>query len=98
MFRWVVHSSDGCLKTWVRQPRCLLVFIVMMFRPICPQIRKLRTHEELLFGIPLEELPVRKLKQDEFECLNMNIICPAALTPDSKVPVMVWVHGCGFNL
>jgi carboxylesterase type B len=25
--------------------------------------------------------------------LNLNIICPAGLTPDSKVPVMLWVHG-----
>lgn len=63
--------------------------------PICPQIRKSRSPEELLFGIPFDEFPINELKQDEFECLNLNIICPAGLTPDSKVPVMLWVHGGG---
>lgn len=63
-------------------------------RPICPQIRKFRTPEELLFGIPMDEFPVQELKQDEFECLNMNIISPAGLTEHSNVPVVLWFHGC----
>lgn len=67
---------------------------MLIYRPICPQLRKLRTAEELLFGIPLHEIPVHDLKQDELGCLNLNVICPAGLTPDSNVPVMVWVHGC----
>ena len=62
-------------------------------RPICPQIRKSRSPEEMLFGIPQDEMPVPVLKQDEFECLNLNIVCPAGLTPQSKVPVMLWIHG-----
>src|SRR5258705_11714555 len=94
----IVSSSYGCLKTWVRRPRCLRMLSVAhsddVLRPICPQIRKLRTAEELLFGIPLVEFPVQELKQDEFGCLNLNITCPAGLTPDSNVPVMLWVHGC----
>ena len=63
-------------------------------RPICPQIRKFRTPEEVLFGIPMDEFPVQEFKQDEFDCLNMNIISPAGLTEHSNAPVMLWFHGC----
>jgi len=63
--------------------------------PICPQIRKAHSPEEMLFGIPRDELPVQDLNQDEFECLNLNIICPGGLTSGSKIPVMLWIHGGG---
>ncbi|KDR72573.1 hypothetical protein GALMADRAFT_142888 [Galerina marginata CBS 339.88] len=63
--------------------------------PICPQIRPKKTVEENLFGIPQEDIPMQKFKQDEFECLNLNITCPGGLTPRSRIPVMVWVHGGG---
>ncbi|KAH9477763.1 Lipase 3 [Psilocybe cubensis] len=63
--------------------------------PICPQQRATKSMEETLFGIPLDEIPNQNLKQDEFECLNLNITCPAGLTPDSRLPVMIWVHGGG---
>ncbi|KAF9527487.1 Alpha/Beta hydrolase protein [Crepidotus variabilis] len=65
------------------------------YGPICPQLRKSRTPDELLFGIPLDEIPTQSLKQDEFECLNLNITRPAGLTQDSHVPVMLWIHGGG---
>jgi carboxylesterase type B len=32
-------------------------------------------------------------KQDEFECLNLNITCPADHHSESRLPVMVWIHG-----
>lgn len=63
--------------------------------PICPQVRGGRTAEELLFGISADEIPQQNLKHDEFECLNLNITCPAGLTPHSRIPVMLWVHGGG---
>jgi carboxylesterase type B len=34
------------------------------------------------------------LKQIESECLNLNITCPGDLTRESRLPVMVWIHGC----
>ncbi|KAK7464632.1 hypothetical protein VKT23_005840 [Stygiomarasmius scandens] len=34
-------------------------------------------------------------KHNEFECLNLNITCPAGLNSHSHIPVMVWVHGGG---
>ena len=49
--------------------------------------------EETLFGIPQAQIPVPDLKQDEFECLNLNVTCPAGLNPLSRIPVMLWVHG-----
>ncbi|TFK41640.1 Alpha/Beta hydrolase protein [Crucibulum laeve] len=63
--------------------------------PICPQVKGSKTMEETLFGIAREEIPQQNLKQDEFECLNLNITCPAGLTPNSRIPVMLWVHGGG---
>lgn len=49
--------------------------------------------EETLFGITQQEIPHQDLRQDEFECLNLNITCPAGLTPLSRLPVMLWIHG-----
>jgi hypothetical protein len=49
--------------------------------------------EETLFGISQQEIPQQHLKQDEFECLNLNITCPAGLPPLSRLPVMLWIHG-----
>ena len=49
--------------------------------------------EETLFGISQQETPQQELKQDEFECLNLNITCPAGLKPLSRLPVMLWIHG-----
>ncbi|PPQ74840.1 hypothetical protein CVT26_005220 [Gymnopilus dilepis] len=65
------------------------------YGPICPQLRPRKSIEENLFGIPHQDIPEQNLKQDEFECLNLNITCPGGLTPNSRVPVMLWVHGGG---
>ncbi|KAG5341401.1 Lipase 1 [Termitomyces sp. T112] len=63
--------------------------------PICPQPRSRLSYEETLVGITNDLSPQQILKSDEFECLNLNITCPAGLTPQSRVPVMLWVHGGG---
>ena len=62
-------------------------------RPICPQDKLAKSMEETLFGISQQEIPQQDLKQDEFDCLNLNITCPAGLTPLSRLPVMLWIHG-----
>jgi carboxylesterase type B len=49
--------------------------------------------EETMFGLNDDDIPKQNLKQNEFECLNLNITCPGGLTPQSHLPVMVWVHG-----
>ncbi|KAF7334274.1 Carboxylic ester hydrolase [Mycena sanguinolenta] len=62
------------------------------YGPICPQLHK-KCFEEDLFG--LGHAPQQILEQNEFECLNLNITCPAGLTPQSRLPVMLWIHGGG---
>jgi hypothetical protein len=37
---------------------------------------------------------MQNLKQIESECLNLNITCPGGLRRESRLPVMVWIHGC----
>ncbi|KAI0752385.1 carotenoid ester lipase [Daedaleopsis nitida] len=32
------------------------------------------------------------------DCLNLNVIVPANATPDSKLPVAVWIYGGGFEV
>ena len=79
---------------FVRSPLTLVV----RNRPICPQ-SKYSTLEAELFGLsPSSEefkalLPKAHLKQDEFECLNLNITCPASASSSSNLPVMLWIHG-----
>lgn len=63
-----------------------------IFRPICPQV-KCTSIEEELFGLQDSEIPRQVFKQNEFECLNLNITCPGRLTPESRLPVMLWIHG-----
>ncbi|KIK70247.1 hypothetical protein GYMLUDRAFT_34733 [Collybiopsis luxurians FD-317 M1] len=63
------------------------------YGPICPQVKNMNSFEETLFGLNYEDVPNQSLKQNEFECLNLNITCPGGLTPQAHLPVMVWVHG-----
>ncbi|KAF5356592.1 hypothetical protein D9758_008226 [Tetrapyrgos nigripes] len=72
------------------------------YGPICPQVKNMKSFEETIFGLSDEDLPKQVPKQNEFECLNLNITCPAGLNAQSHLPVMVWVHGggdrgCGSN-
>ncbi|KAN0107684.1 alpha/beta-hydrolase [Russula decolorans] len=64
------------------------------YGPICPQ-PKGKTAEEELFAFSGTEPSMQNLKQIESECLNLNITCPGGLTRESRLPVMVWIHGGG---
>jgi acetylcholinesterase len=35
--------------------------------------------------------------QDE-ACLNMNVFRPQHVSPDEKVPVLIWIHGVGWHV
>ena len=65
----------------------------LIYSPICPQLKNVKSVEEVLIGLPDDLIPEQNLKQDEFECLNLNITCPAGLTLHSRLPVMLWLHG-----
>ncbi|KAJ3729854.1 carboxylesterase [Lentinula raphanica] len=63
------------------------------FGPICPQVKNMNSFEEALFSLNEDDIPQQILKHNEFECLNLNITCPSGLNAQSRLPVMVWVHG-----
>jgi len=42
---------------------------------------------------PISSAPVKQLKQSE-DCLNLNVFTPVL---NKKLPVMVWIHGGGFQ-
>ncbi|THU88903.1 alpha/beta-hydrolase [Dendrothele bispora CBS 962.96] len=65
------------------------------YGPICPQVKNMKNFEETLFGLAEDDFPTEVFKHNEFECLNLNITCPAGLNSHSHIPVMVWVHGGG---
>ena len=60
--------------------------------PVCPQPND-KGYEEELFGLTEDVVPQQTLKQNEFECLNLNITCPADALPGSRLPVMFYIHG-----
>ncbi|KAJ7753094.1 Alpha/Beta hydrolase protein [Mycena maculata] len=64
------------------------------YGPICPQLPK-KCVEEELFGLGRDNIPQQVLEQNEFGCLNLNITCPAGLTSEARIPVLLWIHGGG---
>jgi carboxylesterase type B len=61
-------------------------------RPQCPQNHVDAGH---LLRIPeiLDE-GEEEVKQDEFECLNLNVSVPARTTSTKDLlPVLIWIHG-----
>ncbi|KAF8838942.1 alpha/beta-hydrolase [Paxillus ammoniavirescens] len=64
------------------------------YGPICPQTNQKSLEEELI-GLSDTDIPRQVLLQDEFECLSLNITCPPGQNSESRLPVMVWVHGGG---
>lgn len=96
---------DRCHKIWVREIPTYLSDSIRINRPcspVCPQANHKSLEEDLL-GLHESEIPRQVFKQDEFECLNLNVTCPGQLKPGSRLPVMLWIHGyvtapfeCGF--
>ncbi|KAI0088869.1 carboxylesterase [Irpex rosettiformis] len=65
--------------------------------PICPQtMMSSMGYEEELFGLTEDVVPRQPTpSQNEFECLNLNITCPAGTLLNSRLPVMLFIHGGG---
>lgn len=62
---------------------------VVNYRPISP-------FPKLVIGHSLTQArltPQHDYTMDEFKCLNLNVTCPKGSTPESMLPVMVWIHG-----
>lgn len=66
-----------------------------MCRPTTPSI---------LVGCKLDEgliqksLPQKELVQSDLDCLHVNIAAPEGTTSASNLPVLVFIHGGGFNI
>lgn len=51
--------------------------------------------EDGLIGLPREKASHAEDIFDEFNCLNLNITTPDGSNKNSKLPVMVYIHGGG---
>ncbi|KAJ5329656.1 Carboxylesterase type B [Penicillium brevicompactum] len=59
------------------------------YGPRCPQADVDVRH---LLRIP-EDFEIAPEAEDEFECLNLEITCPANSSSAGPLPVIIWIHG-----
>ncbi|KAI0790424.1 carboxylesterase [Abortiporus biennis] len=103
----IVHQYRGIkyasIPARFRQPKLWSLYSPITdathYGPICPQ-PNYDTYEVQMFGLNDSDdtlLPRQIFKHDEFECLNLNITCPAPshTRTSEKIPVMLWIHGGG---
>ncbi|KAJ7832850.1 carotenoid ester lipase precursor [Mycena olivaceomarginata] len=76
-------------------------FVATEYGPICPQMEQKLVLPDFVPDIVREEFagigaPIA-LPQSE-DCLTVNVIVPANATIHSKLPVLVWIYGGGFEI
>jgi carboxylesterase type B len=49
-----------------------------------------------LLRIP-EDVEIPEEDEDEFKCLNLEITCPPLDQTKGSLPVLIWIHGMGFD-
>ena len=60
------------------------------YSPQCPQVGIDPRH---LLRIP-EDFEIQSEREDEFECLNLDVTCPSPRGSREKLlPVVIWIHG-----
>ncbi|KAF8838648.1 alpha/beta-hydrolase [Paxillus ammoniavirescens] len=77
-------------------------FSATAYGPACPQQA---IGSPLVSGLPAETLDylantifnIVTLPSAE-DCLTLNVVAPAEATPDSKLPVVAWIYGGGFEI
>ncbi|KIJ18027.1 hypothetical protein PAXINDRAFT_9113 [Paxillus involutus ATCC 200175] len=84
-------------------PQCLppynTSFSATAYGPACPQQA---APFPTVSGLPAETLDYLALFSSPTppsaeDCLTLNVVAPADATPDSKLPVVVWIYGGGFE-
>lgn len=40
-----------------------------------------------------EDFKIEDEPEDEFECLNLEIACPANISSSKPLPVLLWIYG-----
>lgn len=77
----------------VREFSRVLGHLLIFGSPRCPQNGVDFRH---LLRIP-EEMQGQEVREDEFECLNLDVTVPSSYTSDTlskkPLPVLVWIHG-----
>ncbi|KAJ7292203.1 carotenoid ester lipase precursor [Mycena rebaudengoi] len=76
-------------------------FAATAYGSICPQMRQTLVLPDDVPEIVREEMgnigaPI-PLNQSE-DCLTVNVMAPANAAPHSKLPVLVWIYGGGFEI
>ncbi|KAF8835874.1 alpha beta-hydrolase [Paxillus ammoniavirescens] len=77
-------------------------FSAISYGPACPQQAM---EFPVVSGLPAETLDYLTLFNNSLittpsgeDCLTLNVVAPADATPDSKLPVVVWIYGGGFAI
>lgn len=71
----------------VLDPNCHL--FLLCCSPRCPQVDIDVRH---LLRLP-EDFKIEDEPEDEFECLNLEIACPANVSSSKPLPVLLWIYG-----
>ncbi|KAF8836216.1 alpha/beta-hydrolase [Paxillus ammoniavirescens] len=77
-------------------------FSATAYGPACPQQA---IGLPVVSGLPTETLDYLTPINDSMviapsaeDCLTLNVVAPSDATPDSKLPVIVWIYGGGFEI
>lgn len=94
MVMFLIAENTGACSPVLGFPLALLT----ISRPVCPQGDL--DGERAWFALPegMENRPLELEVQDEFRCLNLIITRPTNVAIDSKLPVLVYIHGGFFSL